>query len=109
MDMAMSGLLLITLLLCLAGLGWLLGRSRALRQSATGGGTLHSLPSYYGAFVALATLLPSLLLLLVWLIAQPLVLSQGAKANFPVSLQEDAAAWQLTQTDLRRLAGGLAR
>lgn len=107
--MAMSGLLLITLLLCLAGLGWLLGRSRALRQSATGGGTLHSLPSYYGAFVALVTLLPSLLLLLVWLIAQPLVLSQGAKANFPVSLQEDSAAWQLTQTDLRRLAGGLAR
>ena len=56
--------LIIAVLILLAG-AYLLGRNRA-RQISASGNRLHSLPTHYGALMALWTGLPPLLLLLLW-------------------------------------------
>ena len=67
----MTVLLLLAVLLVLAIAGFVLGRARALRQVVGNPRDLHSLPSYYGWYVALSSLLPALVVLAVWLAVQP--------------------------------------
>ncbi|MCX8954095.1 phosphate ABC transporter permease family protein, partial [Ruegeria sp. NA] len=63
---------LVLIVLAIASVGYVLGRTRAL-QSATGDiRALHSLPSYYGANVALKTIVPAFGLMILWLLVQPL-------------------------------------
>lgn len=60
-------ILLIALFL-LAGIGFYFGRRRALAAVGTNLGKLHSMPNYHGRYVALWCGVPSLIVLLVWLI-----------------------------------------
>ncbi|MEN8213449.1 MAG: phosphate ABC transporter permease subunit PstC [Pseudomonadota bacterium] len=81
-----------TLLLTLVGLailGYLYGRKRSLAVAAGSGGVrhLHSLPSYYGYMTALWAGLPALIALLLWSIAEPLVLNQQLIATLPADVQ----------------------
>ena len=57
----------------LAAVGYAMGRRRSV--AAVGGRLreLHSLPSYYGSYVALWCGVPSLIVAAAWAIAQPLV------------------------------------
>ena len=72
---------IVLIVLALAAVGYVLGRKRALSQ--VGGDTrrLHSRPNYYGWNIALTTALPALLVLLIWLFAQPLIV-RGAIDNY---------------------------
>jgi phosphate transport system permease protein len=54
-------------LLALTGAGFWLGRGRAAASRRVSGVPMHSVPSYYGLFVALWAGLPSLVIMLVWL------------------------------------------
>ncbi|MFP5479227.1 MAG: phosphate ABC transporter permease subunit PstC [Alphaproteobacteria bacterium] len=103
----MSVLMTLAAVLVLALAGFLLSRQRAL---ATAGGNprlLHSLPGYYGWNGAISVLVPGLLALILWLIAQPLVIEQRISAALPTDLIATPAARELALADIRRVAEGL--
>lgn len=77
--------LIIAVLILLAG-AYLLGRNRA-RQISASGNRLHSLPTHYGALMALWTGLPPLLLLLLWSLLEGPVTRQLLIAQLPEAIQ----------------------
>jgi phosphate transport system permease protein len=58
-------------------------------------GRLHSLPQYYGYFVALMCGLPAIAMLLVWLFAQGAVIDRLLLMGLPGSMTADASASQI--------------
>lgn len=98
-------LLLIVSAMALIGYG--LGRARALKSAGGDSRVLHSLPSFYGANVALSALVPALGLLLVWLIAQPLVINASISGDIPQSAIPESSTLGLVMSDVRRVADGL--
>lgn len=103
----MTVFLLVAVILVLAASGYVLGRGRALRAAGGNPRDLHSLPGYYGWHAALMTLIPALVVVVIWLIAQPFVLERGALSLLPASVQVEDSAKQLAMADVRRVAGGL--
>jgi phosphate transport system permease protein len=67
----MPSLLLVGIIVALIVLGYVMGRQRAVATVSGDARHLHSLPSYYGAYVALWCGVPALLLVAGWLIAKP--------------------------------------
>jgi phosphate transport system permease protein len=103
----MTTFLLVLAVLGLCGAGYRLGTRRAL--GATGGDRrkLHSLPGYYGIYVALWCGLPALLLVVVWLSASPAVLEGMVVDALPAStgdLPPERVA--LLVNDIKNLASG---
>lgn len=103
----MSVGILILIVLGLAVLGYFVGRHRALSQAANEGRKLHSLPSYYGQFLALFTAVPALLLLAAWLFVQPMLIEGGVSKMIPDSVIPEGGARSLVMSDVRRIAEGL--
>lgn len=91
----------------LAAVGYATGRSRSV---ATVGGRLrdlHSLPSYYGSYVALWCGVPSLIVAAVWAIAQPLVVESIVADNLPEEMRAlPAAEFGLLMNDIHNVAAG---
>lgn len=99
--------LLLLLLIALGAIGFVAGRQRALAAVRGDARDLHSLPSYYGQAVALAALVPAALVLLVWLVVQPLMVERGTLAMI---LPEDigpGSSRELVMADIRRIAEGM--
>ncbi len=100
--------LLLLLLIALAALGYVAGRQRALAAVRGDARDLHSLPSYYGQAVALAAAVPGLLVMVVWLITQPLLVE---RTTLSLILTEDigpGSSRELVMADIRRIAEGMA-
>jgi phosphate transport system permease protein len=103
----MSPYLVTAVLSVLAIAGYVLGRRRAGRTAGGDTRLLHSLPGYYGMFVALWTGIPAALLIGLWQIFQPILLD-----NFLIaSLGEHIGALTAGQlglllSDIRNLADG---
>lgn len=98
---------LILILSGLAAAGYFLGRRRAL---ASGGGdrrALHSLPSYYGAHVAMWALVPAFGVLVIWLLVQPYVVNSHVLGALPDSIVAEGSSLNLVMSDVRRVADGL--
>ncbi|WP_417727666.1 phosphate ABC transporter permease subunit PstC [Roseovarius sp.] len=95
------------IVLGLGGLGFVLGRARALATSQATGRKLHSLPNYYGQAVALFTVVPALLLMLAWLFIQPLLIEGRVAGMIPDSVIPEGGAKSLVMADVRRIASGL--
>ncbi|SLN16028.1 phosphate ABC transporter permease subunit PstC [Pseudooctadecabacter jejudonensis] len=101
---------ILTLLIALAVIavvGFVLGRRRALASASGDSRKLHSLPSYYGYNAALTGLVPALLVLAVWSVAQPMVLENRAQSLITQEVADDGAM-NLIMADVRRLADGLS-
>lgn len=105
----MTVLVLTTFLLVLAAAGFVLGRQRALSLAEGSPKLLHSLPSYYGWYAALLVLIPSFLVLLVWLIVQPFVIGGAISGNLPAEITQDPSAFKLAMAEVSRLASGFDR
>jgi phosphate transport system permease protein len=103
----MSVLMLFAAIAVLALAAFLLSRQRALASADGNPRLLHSLPLYYGWYGALCVLIPSLAVLAVWLIVQPMVIENRIAAALPAALVADPSARDLTMADVRRVAGGL--
>ncbi|WP_271947131.1 phosphate ABC transporter permease subunit PstC [Ruegeria faecimaris] len=103
--MALTWLLLI--LLAIAVLGYFVGRSRAMASADGNLRNLHSLPSYYGYNVALTALIPGFVLLVIWLLAQPLIVSNSASGLLPDSAIPEGSTRGLLMSEVRRVANGL--
>lgn len=72
----MSLSVLIAILLALSAVAFHLGRKRALQTAVGRPRSLHSLPSYYGYYVAIWCALPAFLVLAVWLVVEPALIER---------------------------------
>ena len=71
----------------LAAFGYFFGRQRAIvGVSRAPARTFHSLPGYYGGYVALWCAIPALLVLIGWTMAEPVVLRSQVLATLPAEL-----------------------
>ncbi|MBR9765025.1 MAG: phosphate ABC transporter permease subunit PstC [Rhodobacteraceae bacterium] len=95
------------IVLALAAIGYVLGRGRALASAGGDSRHLHSLPSYYGANAALLAMVPALLVLVIWLFAQPLVIQNRVEHLVPETSYETEGELSLVMSDVRRIAEGL--
>ncbi|HEY3145499.1 MAG TPA: phosphate ABC transporter permease subunit PstC, partial [Dongiaceae bacterium] len=82
-------------------IGFFMGRARAVSKAGGNLRQLHSLPNYHGFYVALWCGLPSLILALVWLVAQPAIVTEATKAAMPAervaSLDQNQLSLLLSQ------------
>jgi phosphate transport system permease protein len=85
----MQVLILILVVLALAVAGYFSGRTRSISASGGAPKSLHSLPSYYGAFTALWVGIPAFLLLAGWLILQPMIIETWVMGGLPTALTEE--------------------
>ena len=102
----MQLLILAAVLAGLAALGFRMGKARAL---ATAGGArgLHSLPGYYGWFVAMWCAVPACLLLAVWLAFEPTIVERLVVSALPPELQSlPPERLALVVNDVRNIATG---
>ena len=88
-------------------LGYILGRGRAISSAGGDARLLHSLPSYYGTNVTLLTVVPALLVLIVWLMVQPMVINGVVSASLPDSVASASGSRDLAMTEVSRLAQGI--
>jgi phosphate transport system permease protein len=106
----MSELLLLLLILAAMALAYRAGRGRAIRTAGGPSGIkdLHSLPAYYGYYLAIWVGLPALVLLLAWAGLQDRIVTalmvQGLPADMTAGLSEGRIG--LLINDIRNLAVG---
>ncbi|MBU3028819.1 phosphate ABC transporter permease subunit PstC [Paracoccus marinaquae] len=98
--------LLLLIVVGLGVIGYFLGRRRALASVSGDPRRLHSLPSQYGQSVFLFTVVPALLLLVVWLMAQPQVIDRQVRGMVAADGSEGAAL-SLKMADVTRISEGL--
>ena len=106
----MSQTLLLVVILAAMALAFQVGRSRAIRTAGgpTGIKHLHSLPAYYGWYVAIWAGLPALLLLLAWIGLEERVLTAMLVQGPPAQMTQDLSAGRigLLVNDIKNLATG---
>ena len=95
------------IVLAIAGAGYGLGRARALQAAQGDRRALHSLPSYYGSNVAIKAVVPALLLLLLWLLVQPIYVNSVVSGLIPDAAIGDSSSRGLVLSEVRRTAHGL--
>jgi phosphate transport system permease protein len=98
---------LVTALIVLSLVGFVLGRNRALASAGGDIRQLHSLPSYYGFNVALTALVPTLGVLVIWLLAQPVIIDNLVSKMIPAEVIPESTTRGLVMSDVRRVAEGL--
>ncbi len=103
----MNSLLLIIFLLLLTAFAYQLGRRRVLRTAGGDHRALHSLPGYYGAYVALFCGLPALMIVGLWLIFEPQIVEAILVDGLPSAAQTlPAGELGLLINDIRNIASG---
>src|SRR5690606_15156072 len=87
-GIAVSASTVLIVLLGLTALAYAAGRQRAIAGAGSAPRrTYHSLPGYYGGYVALWCLLPTVCLLAIWLAVEPIVLKAAVIDALPPALQ----------------------
>lgn len=102
--MSISFLLLIIAVIGVAG--YLFGSWRANALADGKLSSLHSRPGYYGSFVAIWSILPALVVILVWIIASPIYISSTVRGGFP---EEVKATSQAEQNLAYNMIGAISR
>ena len=83
------------------------GRSLAVVGGPSHGSVLHSLPGYYGYYVAIWCALPALALLFVWMILEPRIVVAMVVSELPESYRSlSAGELDLLVNNIRNLATG---
>jgi phosphate transport system permease protein len=92
----------------LAVLGYFIGRQRAVSSaSKVPARTFHSLPGYYGGYVALWSVLPALLMFALWSAIEPFILRVQILETLPAELRSlPAEQLGLIYNDIRNLVEG---
>ena len=100
---------LILVLLLLSAVAYYFGKRRSLQIADSHGGVknLHSLPSYYGAWVAFWAVVPALLMLLAWKTIEPRALNAMLISDLPAEMRAQAPERVgLVVNDIKNLASG---
>ena len=98
---------LFLIVLAIAAVGYVSGRARALQSAGGDSRNLHSLPTYYGANVALKAIVPAFGLLIIWLLAQPLYVSSQVSEMIPETSVKEGSSLSLVMAEVRHTADGL--
>ncbi|MEO9575279.1 MAG: phosphate ABC transporter permease subunit PstC [Tateyamaria sp.] len=98
---------LVLIILAIAAVGFVTGRSRALQSAGGDSRDLHSLPIYYGSHVAMWAIVPAAAVLIVWLLGQPFFVNSRVLATLPDSVVTEGSSIGLVMSDVRRVADGL--
>ncbi len=98
---------LFLIVLALAAIGYVVGRSRALHSAGGDSRTLHSLPNYYGANVAMWVVTPAFAVMIVWLLTQPFFINSRVANLLPETAISADTTLSLVMSDVRRVANGL--
>lgn len=80
------------------------------RAKSTAGGDirlLHSLPNYYGYNAAMFTAVPAFGVMVIWLLAQPMIIESAVFAQLPEDMISEGSSRGLVMSDVRRVADGL--
>lgn len=99
---------LICAVLIIAAVGFVIGRSRAISSGQGDIRNLHSLPSYYGWNVALKSMVPAFFVVIVWLIAQPLIISSVVSSKLPDTAIPDGSSASLIMSEVQRTSNGVS-
>jgi phosphate transport system permease protein len=103
----MTTLIFVAVLLVLTVAGFYLGRSRAVASVSGKTRKLHSLPGYYGFYVALWCGIPAFAILGLWLALEPYVVEKMLVSSLPEAAQElPPDRLGLMVNDIRNLADG---
>lgn len=103
--MSLSTLVLI--LLAISSLAFYLGRKKALSAASGNLRTLHSLPNYYGYYLALWAGLPALAVFALWLTLEPQIVESLLVASLPEGQRSlSPGRLGLLINDIRNLASG---
>ena len=106
----MNGFWLTLILLLAAVAAFFVGRHRAVHVSGNKPSTLHSRPSYYGAYLAIWTALPAIILLGLWFTIERPVLQHLIEQDLPASVQSTTVAEKsLTLGVIRSVASGITK
>lgn len=101
----------LTTVLCIVvfitGAAYLASRSKALLTVSGNQKELHSLPQYYGFNGLLLSLLPALILLMIWTFVQSLVVESTISGMLPDYMVSDQANLNLLMSEVERLSDGL--
>ncbi|WP_135505511.1 phosphate ABC transporter permease subunit PstC [Roseovarius aestuariivivens] len=98
---------LFLIVLAIATLGYVMGRRRALAAAHHDRRRLHSLPSYYGANAGLKAFVPAFLFAVIWLLVQPLVVTNTVSNMLGADVIPDTSSRGLVMSEVRRAADGL--
>ena len=105
----MTTLLLLAVLLALSAAAYRIGRSRAVATAGGNPRALHSLPGYYGLYVALWSALPALLVLCLWTFFDQPVIERLVVGELPASMQSlSPDRLDLLVNDVKNVASGQA-
>lgn len=97
-------------IIALGVLGYILGMTRASSRPAKGETPWHSRRGYYGAFVALWTVLPALLLMALWSIIQPIYVARAVNESLPaVGAAQGEVSRSLTLSTVKLIGEGLRK
>ena len=107
-DHEMSPSLLILAILLLSVVAYQLGLKRSQAVAGSGGvRNLHSLPTHYGAMVAMACAIPALLVVIIWQAYEGKVITDLVVAALPESLRNlPTNRLDLVVNDIRNLVAG---
>ncbi len=98
---------LILIVLGISCAGFVLGRYRAMASADDNSRNLHSLPVYYGTHVFMKAIVPGFGLMILWLLAQPLVIDNRVSQMIPADQIDEGSTIGLVMSEVRRTAIGL--
>lgn len=98
----------VLLILAMSLVAFFVGRVSGTRFAAAGGGSVHSLPAYHGAFVAVWVGIPALVLVLLWVFLQQPIIDRILLGSLPSAMTEGASDAQLSLylSEIRNVAAG---
>lgn len=104
----MSPSLVFVAIAALAVFGFFLGRRRVLAMEGTRArASMHSLPSYYGYYMALWCLAPAALVMALWTVVEPTVIENMVLGAMPETYRAMSAnQLTLVMADIRNFASG---
>lgn len=100
-------LTLALIVLALAVAGYALARGRAMARAGGDARKLHSLPNYYGMTAAMFAAVPALGVLVIWLLAQPMMIQSAVLPMLPAEAVGETGTNSLILSDVNRVADGL--
>ena len=102
---------ILLLILVLIGIGsYLLGSRRAVALSGGRPSSMHSRAGYHGSYAVVWAVLPAALILCIWLVISPLIVTSAVRGEFPEDVRSQSEAQQsLTYGMVTSIARGLQR
>lgn len=103
----LKSFIIVLLLLCIGLIGYRLGVRRSLHAATVHGAKLHSLPAYHGLYVCLWSLLPSLLVLALWVSFGEYIVTTMVRDALPPQYSElPDSRLSLIINDIKNIANG---